>query len=239
MLCHHYKCLFIHIPKTAGQSIEHIFLRQLGLAWETRAPLLLRYNDRPELGPSMLMHLKASEYARCRYMTDEQFGAYFKFAFVRNPWDRMVSFYRYLGLSQRMDFKPFVMTTFRNQIWHSGGWFVGPQYQYVCNDEGEIVADFVGKFESIQSDFDQVCQRIGLEAQPIPHANPSTESERRGVGPEVLLREIGLTPPEVNGSEAPAAMPKLESYHAYYDDTAVQLVADLYRKDIELFGYDF
>jgi len=239
VLCHHYKCLFIHIPKTAGQSVEHIFLRLLGLTWETRAPLLLRYNDRPELGPPMLMHLTASDYVRCRYMTEEQFGCYFKFAFVRNPWDRMVSFYRYLGLSNRMDFKTFLMTTFRNQIWNTGGWFVGPQYQFVCNGHGEIVADFVGKFESIQSDFNQVCQRIGLAAQTIPHVNPSTEVERRGVGPEVLLREIGLTPQEAASADAPRATPALDSYQAYYDEMSMQLVAELYRKDIELFGYEF
>jgi Sulfotransferase family len=238
VLCHHYKCLFIHIPKTAGQSIEHIFLRQLGLTWETRAPLLLRYNDRPELGPPMLMHLKAADYVRCRYMTEEQFGGYFKFAFVRNPWDRMVSFYRYLGLSNRMDFTPFVTTIFRNQIWNTGAWFVGPQYEYVCNEQGELVADFIGTFENIQSDFDQICQKVGLGAQAIPHLNPSTESERRGVGPDVLLREIGLSPQDAEGAEAPRAMP-LASYQAYYDDTSTQMVADLYRKDIDLFGYDF
>ena len=30
MICHDYKCIFVHIPKTAGQSIEHVFLNQLG-----------------------------------------------------------------------------------------------------------------------------------------------------------------------------------------------------------------
>jgi hypothetical protein len=238
VLCHHYKCLFIHIPKTAGQSIEHIFLRQLGLTWETRAPLLLRHNDRPELGPPMLMHLKAPDYVRCRYMTEEQFGGYFKFAFVRNPWDRMVSFYRYLGLSNRMDFAAFLTTTFRNQIWNTGAWFVGPQYEYVCNEQGDLVADFIGKFENIQADFDQICDKVGLGAHAIPHLNQSTEFERRGVGPDVLLREIGLSPQDTDDAEAPRAMP-LASYQAYYDETSKQMVADLYRKDIELFGYDF
>jgi Sulfotransferase family len=239
VLCQHYKCVFIHIPKTAGQSIEHIFLRLLGLRWETRAPLLLRYNDQPELGPPMLMHMKAADYVRGRYMTEEQFGSYFKFSFVRNPWDRVVSFYRYLGLSNRMDFKRFVMTTFRTEIWNTGAWFVGPQYEYVCNEHGEIVADFIGKFENLQSDFNQVCHRIGLAPQTIPHLNPSTETEQRGTGPEVLLREIGLTPQDAAVAEAPRAIAVLDAYQACYDETSIQVVADLYRKDIELFGYDF
>jgi hypothetical protein len=256
VLCHHYKCLFVHIPKTAGQSVEQIFLRQLGLKWETRAPLLLRYNDRSELGPPMLMHLKAAEYVRCRYMTDEQFAGYFKFSFVRNPWDRMVSLYRYLGASAQMDFKPFVMTTFRQQIWHTGAWFVGPQHEYLCDEHGELIVDFVGRFERLQADFNQVCGRVGLAPQPLPHVNPSTETESRGTGPEVLLREIGLTPqstlqltsqsmPQPTPQQAtasavaPRATATLESYQSYYDDETTQLVAELYRKDIDMFGYDF
>jgi hypothetical protein len=241
MLCHHYKCVFVHIPKTGGQSIEHMFLRQLGLTWETRAPLLLRYNDRPELGPPMLMHLKAPEYVRCRYMTEEQYADYFTFSFVRNPWDRVVSFYRYLGLANQMDFKPFLMMTFHKHLWDTGAWFVGPQYRFVCDEHGEIAVDFVGRFERLQADFNRVCHRVGLPPQTLPHANPSTEIERRGKGSDILLREIGLAPQgvDVEHQAAPRATAVLASYQEYYDEASAQLVADLYRKDIDLFGYEF
>ncbi|WP_422127914.1 sulfotransferase family 2 domain-containing protein [Vibrio hannami] len=101
MISHHHKCIFVHIPKNAGQSVEHVFLNLLGLNWETRAPLLLRYNDKPELGPPRLAHLKANEYVRYNYLTQEMFDDYFKFAFVRNPWSRTVSMYKYLGYSKK------------------------------------------------------------------------------------------------------------------------------------------
>jgi hypothetical protein len=77
MLCHHDRCIFVHVPKTAGQSIEHVFLDRVGLTWETRAPLLLRPNDQPRLGPPRLAHLKAREYVACKYVTPEQFAGYF------------------------------------------------------------------------------------------------------------------------------------------------------------------
>ena len=69
MLTHQHKTVFVHIPKNAGQSIETVFLDVLGLTWESRAPLLLRPNDIPELGPRRLAHLAASEYVSCGHMT--------------------------------------------------------------------------------------------------------------------------------------------------------------------------
>ena len=57
-----HKIIFIHIPKCAGQSIENIFLRDLGLSWKERYPLLLRPRKPNEKGPERLAHLYAEEY---------------------------------------------------------------------------------------------------------------------------------------------------------------------------------
>ena len=51
MLSHQDKCLFVHIPKAAGQSVESIFVQRSGLTWQTRDALLLRPNKEPEQGP--------------------------------------------------------------------------------------------------------------------------------------------------------------------------------------------
>ncbi|MCG8363032.1 MAG: sulfotransferase family protein [Pseudanabaenales cyanobacterium] len=37
--------------------------------------------------------------------------------------------------------------------------------------DGVLVIDFVGRFENLQSDFDRVCDRMGIEQQPLPHKN--------------------------------------------------------------------
>lgn len=162
MISHHHRCVFVHIPKNAGQSIEQVFLELLGLTWQTRAPLLLRHNDRSELGPPKLAHLKWWEYVAHKYMTQKPFDEYFKFVFVRNPWARVVSMYKYFGFHRKCSFKDFLMKDFRSRIWSEFHWFVGPQSGFICNDDGRLMIDFVGRVENLQPDFQQVCQGIGL-----------------------------------------------------------------------------
>src|SRR5207237_7706694 len=117
----------------AGQSVESAFLSDLGLTWETRAPLLLRFNDMPQLGPPRLAHLIARDYVRCRYVTEEMFNSYYRFAIVRNPWSRTVALYRHINLN--MGFRDFVSGWLSDQL--SKGevaeryWFVRPQMEFV------------------------------------------------------------------------------------------------------------
>jgi hypothetical protein len=130
MISHHHKAIFIHIPKTAGQSIERVFLELIGLNWKRRAPLLLRANDEPSLGPPRLAHLRAHEYVEYCYLPQELFDEYFIFSFVRNPWDRVISFYRYLGHSRTHtlhDYVKEILWRERKDEWY----FVAPQSKYI------------------------------------------------------------------------------------------------------------
>ena len=86
-----HKIIFIHIPKCAGQSIENIFLRDLGLSWKERYPLLLRPRKPNEKGPERLAHLYAEEYFKFGYISKEKYDKFFKFSIIRNPVDRILS----------------------------------------------------------------------------------------------------------------------------------------------------
>lgn len=210
MISHHHKCIFVHIPKVAGQSVEHVFLNELGLTWETRAPLLLRPNDQPALGPPRLAHLKAAEYVSCRYVPQEMYDSYFKFSFVRNPWSRMISLYRYLGYEGKFEFSSFIKNEFRTIVFQEMNWFVCPQSDYLCNEAGDLIVDYVGRFEDLQLGFDEVCRNIGLTPIALPHVNAT-----------------------------PRQSPARPSWRDYYDEGAAEVIAELYRRDIELLGYQF
>lgn len=232
MICHHYKTVFIHVPKTAGQSIEHLFLDLLGLTWETRAPLLLRKNETPELGPPRLAHLRAQDYVRYKYMTQEQFDSYAKFSFVRNPWDRMVSFYKYSNKSGEMEFKQYLMEKFVHEDWKKNYWFVRPQSEYIYDSNNQLMVDFVGRFENLQADFNKLSELIGIGILKLPYAN---KSEKKPVELTSMFAKTKKLFAQANN------IPKARhrNYRDYYDEESRRLIAELYERDIKLLDYSF
>lgn len=163
------KCVYIHIPKAAGSSISHaLFGEPVG-----HRPIRRHLAYSPDL------------------ITD-----FYKFTFVRNPWGRLYSgynyFYRCVGmnthrdhrwahefLSQLTTFEKFVHELenpkflksikkydhFRDQR----DWLIDPK-------SGQILIDFVGRFEKLEDDFEFVCNHLGI-TRKLPH-------ERRGGGEE-------------------------------------------------------
>jgi hypothetical protein len=232
VICHPYRCVFVHIPKTGGISVEHVFLGLVGLTWDTRAPLLLRGNDDPAKGPPYLAHLKGTEYVGCGYLSREQFDAYFKFSFVRNPWDRMVSEYKYRRHPMRMTFKTWLLEHLPQPGFTDAYCHLVPQHEFLYDREGRLLADFVGRYESLQADFEVVCERLGIPSTPLPHQNRSLEAQRiqslNDVKKRIRRWLWTLRPKNV-----------YPHYTQYYDDESRAYVGQLYRKDIELFGYAF
>jgi hypothetical protein len=232
VICGEYRCLFVHVPKTAGMSIEHVFLRLVGLTWETRAPLLLRGNDDPRLGPPRLAHLKAGEYVARGHLAAEQFESYFKFSFVRNPWDRIVSEYKYRGYPVKTNFKTYLFKHLPAPGWTDTYCHIVPQYDFLHDEAGRLLVDFVGRYESLQADFDKVCDRVGIPPTPLPRVNRSLEDARPNSLRELrkqLRRAIWTREREHT----------FPHYTEYYDDESREFVGRLFRKDVEAFNYAF
>ncbi|MEQ8384541.1 MAG: sulfotransferase family 2 domain-containing protein [Coleofasciculus sp. A1-SPW-01] len=233
MLCHEYKFIFVHIPKTGGQSIDNVFLPLVGLTWETRFPLLLGPNSDPNKGPEKFGHLKAYEYVACGHITQEQFDSYFKFSFVRNPWDRIVSIYKYRGWPKKCSFKEFLFKylidpDFQKQQW----WFMRPQYDFLFKDNNQLV-DYVGRFENLQADFDYVCSKLDIPQTPLPHINKS--------GTKFKLSQVWRIRTNIRQMKNNFNYKKntFKHYTEYYDSESKELIEKLYQKDIEAFNYEF
>ncbi|MGI8951203.1 MAG: sulfotransferase family 2 domain-containing protein [Chitinophagaceae bacterium] len=229
MICHEFKCVFIHIPKAAGQSVEHFFLRKLNLDWQSRAPLLLRPNDQPQVGPPKLAHLKAIDYVKHHYLSQELFDRYFKFSFVRNPWSRAVSFYKFLGYNSVMSFESFTCTQLPVLL-KKRNYFLMPQYDFLYHQE-KLVVNFVGKFENINNDFKIVCEQLGFQDADLPHINKSEKEKFKGL--KMLAKEPKLLKNlSLNNSNK-------KDFKSYYTNKSKDIIFNIYKDDVKAFNYEF
>jgi len=164
--------VFIHVPKTGGSSVgaalerlcpPHMrsclgaWLRPLGLPRDYRRFRFRRHDPLTVVE----RHMPAQLFARC-----------FKFAFVRNPWDRLVSEYNsVLRLpGHRRHARVRALGGFKAYLRREAPFVLASQRRLLVDSTGEIGADFVGRFERLEQDFASVCERLGIEAA-LPHLN--------------------------------------------------------------------
>ncbi len=177
--------IFVHVQKTAGTSLQKV----------------LRDNA-PDARIWLGRHSHAS--AGVALLGRKRWEAYFSFGFVRNPWDRLVSHYSMirgkieeLTPAQRQQPKPFDIELWNYVLHFSHDFesfldnctglifdrdcyksFLFNQVDYLADDNGYILVDFVGRFEKFAEDAAHVLERIGIDAQ-IPNLNQSARGNYR------------------------------------------------------------
>ncbi|MGB3294909.1 MAG: sulfotransferase family protein [Phormidesmis sp.] len=168
---------------------------------------------------TILNHLKNSniplevENVSLIYYPPNLYRDYFKFAFVRNPWDRLVSCWLDKAIKHNMyEFegqKREKMRQFENFVDYVAGLDIENcdrhlQLQSRLIDLNHI--DYIGHLETFEADLSRVCDIIGIEGNAIARKNASTE--RR-------------------------------PYQDYYTEAIQAKVRQIYQTDIQLFGYQF
>jgi len=234
ILSHQHQFIFFCNPKTGSTSVEKSLtpyqegqefncgLRQ----FEDRFLTKVLFQNK-HLPPAML---KA-------WLPQETWNNYYKFVFVRNPWDWFVSEWKYHFRLKRIDKTDFykrpraVAAYCKNYFWlknlyekkkfevedidflygrlkNSFGIFPNSQglhqSHYACDIDGNIIVDFIAKFENIQHDFLQIKSNLGLD---------------------INLKHLNKT--------------KHDDYRTYFTKESRQRVAELWKEDIERFGYTF
>jgi chondroitin 4-sulfotransferase 11 len=148
--------VFIHINKTAGTSIGNA------------------------IGLPVKHHQTAREIIA--KIGRDKWNTAYKFTLVRNPWDKVVSHYQYRRkrnktevATRNVSFSEWVKKTYgpdKDPFFYNNPKAFQPQVEWLKDDQGRIAIDFIGKFESINDDFDQIKSIIGIEAE-LPHLNAS------------------------------------------------------------------
>jgi hypothetical protein len=228
-ISHTHKFVFIHIPKTAGSSMLQALHRD-GTEWD-----FLNVNVWPRLfgvphGVELFRELRGfnalNPIARFheqhlparvlrRLVPDDVWTSYFKFAFVRNPWDLVVSTYSYLrvmleqqpaAMAEEVDVS-FILANvdFENYVRARPYFTARPGIlPYITDASGALLVDFIGRVERIDEDMAVVAQRLGVE---------------------VTLPRINVVP--------------RRPYQEYYTPFTRGLVAKEFAREIEMFGYEF
>jgi hypothetical protein len=186
------KCIFIHIPKTAGVSVA------------------------TSLIGNRIGHLSALDYKVV--FGKENFHSFFKFAFVRNPFTRLISAYEFMqnggygsvddkitSVVKRYDnLDDFVMKYLTPGTAKAIRHF-RPQHFFICNSRGNLMIDYLGRFEELEKDYDCIRQRIGA-GEPLKKLNITKSTK-------LLLKDY------------------------YSNKEVLKRVVSIYKKDFTLFGY--
>ena len=184
LISHTHRFAFIHIPKTGGCSVKialspHVesVLDYWPNRWLDHVGIHVNYFA-PYAVKRFRTHTPAALLAR--ELPADAFARLFKFAFVRNPWDLLVSSYDFLKRSgnHRRSRHARRMRSFAEyvdyELWR-GKLF---QSRMVTDGRGRVLVNFIGRFESLDRDFAVVCRRIGVEAA-LPHANRGWHTDYR------------------------------------------------------------
>ena len=182
MISNKHKIIFIHIPICAGQSIENLYLRDLGLSWEERHPLLLRPKKAKEKGPQRLAHLYAEEYFKFGYLPKEKFDEFFKFSIIRNPVDRILSEINYRRIPKKNSkningiesVEEYISKVIKFNIFSDLHRHISPQVKYLYDSEtNKLLVDKVILFGELNHEVPKILQKKFKAFLEVPKINSS------------------------------------------------------------------
>ena len=177
-----HKIIFIHIPKCAGQSIEYIFLRDLGLSWKERHPLLLRPRKANEKGPERLAHLYAEEYFKFGYISKEKYDKFFKFSIIRNPVDRILSEINFQKIPKKNSkniygiesVEEYISKVIKLDKFSDLQRHISPQVKFLHDSETkQLLVDKVIPFDEINNEVPKILQKKLKVFLEVPKINSS------------------------------------------------------------------
>ncbi len=215
-----YQALYFAIPKVANTSLKAVCAEWVRSKLDSEA-LARFWSDTWK--PRLFRDGESRRYLRRKGILlprsrVPEFESYWKFGFVRNPWDRLVSCWKqkiqpegvapslatHAGFEAGMRFSDFVDVVSQIPDCEANGHFRS-QHKFLEDENGDLLVDFVGRLERLDEDFLHVCRRIGAPGTSLPHL---LKSDRR-------------------------------AYQLYFNASGRRFVELRYARDIELFGYTF
>lgn len=154
---------FVDIPRTSSSSIKVELAKRYGVIYGKSNLIERKYSTKLCM-PDHIPSIKMKE-----FLGPVLWNTVFVFTFVRNPWDRMVSHYFYrkkIGqIPSDMRFRDYVLEL--NESIGSGRFRKHYHYyglsNYILGDRGEVICDFIGRYENRDRDIREIAKTIGFE----------------------------------------------------------------------------
>jgi hypothetical protein len=209
IVSHRHRFIFFAVPRTATHSLRRALRGHLGADdWEQQMLSARQALPVPEL--AALGHGHVSLRQARAHLPPQIHADYFKFAFVRNPFDRFVSACCFLnrgnpefpGNERTFMKRALSRRQFRRRV------LIVPQTELLTDDPAHPAMNYIGSFESLQDCYVEVCGHLGLPAADLGTVNASPRND------------------------APCG-----AWRRYYDDELAAAVSDYYQADLRAFGY--
>lgn len=192
IVSHRHRFIFAAVPKTGTHAVRQALrdhlgsddCEQVGLFVDKRFPW-------PELAAIRHGHLALRDVRP--YLGEEAFAGYFKFAFVRNPFARFVSYCAFMlrGGDTFHQRPQDVMRHFLFTDPPEGHVLFQPQASLLLDADGRtLLSDAVGRVETMQASFDTLCARIGIPSRRLDQVNATVHDDYRRYYDQPLIDAV-------------------------------------------------
>lgn len=171
IVSHRHKFIFFKTRKTAGSSLQVALAEHCGPNDIITGQYRLGIDDNSHsAGLNMNKFCSTHphpELAQVKlFLGEEVWNSYFKFAFVRNPFDIAVSRYHW-DLKGKMGVQETSVEGFQDWV-KSGKLFNKDRAHLYTSTNGYVDLDFIGYYENLEEDLDYICNAIGLDTLSLP-----------------------------------------------------------------------
>lgn len=185
-----HKFIFVAIPKTGTHAVRQALRVHLGPQDQEQVGLFVqRKFSIPALAQIGHGHISLEQLRP--HLKPEAWNSFFKFAFVRNPFDRFVSYCAFVtreGDAFQRDPKAVMREVLANPP--SEHILFHPQHSFISDASGQVLADYVGRVEEMQKSYDEISARIGIPTAPLEKVNASNRQNYREYFDQTLIEGV-------------------------------------------------
>ena len=191
IVSHRHRFIFFAEPRAGSHAVRAALQPCLGAEdWQQQALTAQLRLPVPGLARIGHGHVTLRQVRAC--LPRDVWEGYFKFAVVRNPYDRFVSVCAFLNRDNPV--YPGNEMFFRKDAMRRGKsrrhMLMRPQVELLVDEKGRLGMDFIGRYETLDESFARACRMAGLPKLKLSRVNASEHAAYPACYDEALLEAV-------------------------------------------------